>query len=93
MGLEDKLFLNRYRVDSVPHIQIKDAQCCLQCARHQCTLICPVDVYKWDAHQQKIVVGWENCVETGACLVACNEFNNINMTYPRGGYGISYQFG
>jgi len=93
MKIEDKLFLNRYRVDTTPHLQIKDPAVCLRCAHRQCTLVCPVDVYRWDDGQKKIVVGWENCVETGTCLVACNEFDNIAMTYPRGGFGISYRYG
>lgn len=93
MRIEDKLFLNAYRVDTTPHISIKDPSTCLQCKDHQCTLICPVDVYKWDENQKKIVVGWENCFETGTCLVACNEFDNIDMTYPRGGYGIRFKYG
>ncbi len=93
MRLEDKLFLNHYRVDSIPHIKIKDPEACLKCERHQCTVICPANVYKWDEGQRKIIVGWENCLEMGACMVACNEFDNIDMVYPRGGYGISYKYG
>ncbi|MFQ5949088.1 MAG: ferredoxin family protein [Nitrospiria bacterium] len=93
MRLEDKLFLDKYRVDSESHLKIKDPEVCLQCADKQCTLVCPVGVYKWDEGQKKIVVGWENCIEMGACTVACNEFNNIDMIYPRGGYGISYKYG
>jgi len=93
MNLEDKLFLNKSRTDTTPHIRINNPDLCLQCVHKQCTLICPVGVYKWDEHSMKIVVGWENCVEMGACVVACNEFNNIEMGYPRGGYGICYKYG
>lgn len=91
--LEDKLFLDRYKVDSTPHLSIRDPALCLKCARKQCTLVCPSGVYRWDENLRKIVVGWENCMEIGACTVACNEFDNILMTYPKGGYGISYRFG
>jgi len=93
MRLEDKLFLDKYRVDTESHLKIKDPEVCLQCKDQQCTLICPVGVYKWDTGQKKIVVGWENCIEMGACMVACDEFDNIDMQYPRGGYGISYKYG
>jgi ferredoxin like protein len=93
MKIEDKLFLNSYRADSTPHIKIINPAVCLGCADRQCTLVCPVDVYRWDEHQKKIVVGWENCLETGTCLVACNEFDNIDMIYPRGGFGINYRYG
>jgi len=91
--IEDRLFLNRYRVDTTPHIRIKETAPCLRCQHKQCTLICPADVYKWDAAEQRIILAWENCVETGTCLVACNEWNNIEMVYPRGGFGILYRYG
>lgn len=93
MKVEDKLFLNKYRVDTVPHIRIKDPDVCLKCERHQCTYVCPVGVYKWDENVKKIIVGWENCLEIGACTIACHEFDNIDMKFPRGGYGISYRYG
>lgn len=93
MRLEDKLFLDKFRVDSESHLKIKDPGVCLQCKEKQCTFVCPVGVYKWDDNEKKIVVGWENCIEMGACMVACNEFDNIDMVYPRGGYGISYKYG
>lgn len=93
MRLEDKLFLDKYRVDSESHLRIKDPEVCLQCKEKQCTLVCPAGVYKWDSDRKKMVVGWENCIEMGACMVACNEFDNIEMIYPRGGYGIAYKYG
>lgn len=93
MKLEDKLFLDQYRVDTKAHLKIKDPERCLQCKEQQCTWICPAGVYKWDEDGQKIIVGWENCMEMGACIVACNQFDNIEMHYPKGGYGISYRFG
>ena len=91
--IEDKLFLDKVKVDSEPHIKIKDPATCLKCRHKQCTFICPANVYKWDDQARKIVVGWENCLEMGACLVACNQFDNIDWRYPKGGYGISYRFG
>ncbi len=93
MKLEDKLFLDRYKVDSEPHLKVKIPDVCVECERKQCTWVCPAAVYKWDEESKKIIVGWENCMEMGACVVACDEFNNIEMHYPKGGYGISYKFG
>ena len=93
MKIEDKLFLDKYKVDAVSHLQIKNPSVCLNCEKKQCTFVCPAGVYRWDEPQQKIVVGWENCLEMGACVIACHEFDNIDMHYPRGGYGISYKFG
>ena len=94
MKIEDKLFWNQYKVAKEAHIKIKDREICLhKCKKRQCTFVCPASVYKWDEEEKKIIVGWENCLEMGACLVACNEFNNIEWQYPNGGLGISYRFG
>ncbi len=76
-----------------PHIRIKNADACLRCLRKQCTIVCPAGVYAWDEDAMKIHVEWAACLESGACLVACNEFNNIEMSYPDPGTGVKYKYG
>jgi ferredoxin like protein len=76
-----------------PHLRIKEPEACLKCARKQCTIVCPAGVYQWKEDEQKIHVEWAVCLESGTCLVACNEFNNIEMTYPDPGSGVSYKYG
>ncbi len=76
-----------------PHIRIKETESCLKCARKQCTIVCPAGVYRWDDDEMKIQVDWLTCLESGACLVACNEFDNIEMTYPDPGTGVKYSYG
>ena len=76
-----------------PHIRIKETESCLKCVRKQCTIVCPAGVYRWDDDERKIQVDWLTCLESGACLVACNEFNNIEMTYPDAGTGVKYNYG
>ena len=76
-----------------PHIRIKEPEACLKCVRKQCTIVCPAGVYRWSEDEQKIHVEWAVCLESGACLVACNEFNNIEMTYPDPGSGVRYKYG
>ena len=76
-----------------PHIRIKNPEACLKCARKQCTIVCPAGVYQWDAERLKIHVDWPACLESGACLVACHEFKNIEMTYPDAGQGVRYNYG
>ena len=91
MKLEDKLFLDRFVVDSVPHLKIKDPNICVMCQKKQCLYTCPAQVYKLE--ENKVVVSYEGCVECGACRIICNDFNNLEWRYPRGGFGISYKFG
>ena len=76
-----------------PHIRIKDPEACLRCLKKQCTIVCPAGVYSWDGEAMKINVEWPACLESGACLVACNQFNNIEMTYPDPGTGVRYNYG
>ena len=76
-----------------PHIRIKEPEACLRCVKKQCTIVCPAGVYRWDGPEMKIHVEWPACLESGACLVACNEFNNIEMTYPDAGAGVKYKYG
>lgn len=76
-----------------PHIRIKEPAACLRCVKKQCTIVCPAGVYRWDGIKMKINVEWPACLESGACLVACNEFNNIEMSYPDAGTGVKYNYG
>jgi ferredoxin like protein len=75
------------------HIRIKESETCLRCVKKQCTIVCPAGVYRWDGIEMKIHVEWPACLESGACLVACNEFNNIEMSYPDAGTGVKYNYG
>jgi ferredoxin like protein len=75
------------------HIRIKDPEACLKCDKRQCTIVCPAGVYRWDGDEGKIQVDFLACLESGACLVACHEFNNIEMAYPDPGTGVRYKYG
>lgn len=92
MKIEDKLYLLGTKADTTSHLAILDAAVCLSCALKDCTYVCPADVYHWNEEQGTLVVGWENCVETGACISAC-PYANITFRYPRGGYGVEFKQG
>jgi ferredoxin like protein len=87
LGLEDKLFTVRRRPLSRSHITINH-QLCNDCLNKICTYICPAEVYVWDADEQKIDVRYENCLECGACRVACEAIEWVN---PSWGEGIVYK--
>ncbi|AAT43970.1 ferredoxin family protein [Picrophilus oshimae] len=95
MKTEEKLYTLRYKKDDLPHLSIKDENSCLECEKEYgtpqpCINVCPANVYTWI--DKKIVVGYENCLECGACRVAC-PFNNIEWKYPRYGKGIALRYG
>lgn len=88
VNIEDKLFLNRFRADTDSHLVIKDQSLCTKCKDKPCTSFCPAHVYEWK--DEKIIVGFEGCLECGACRIACC-FDNIDWRYPRGGYGVQFR--
>jgi len=91
--IKDKLFLNSYKHDSQSHLAIPDPDICLtQCHDKPCTHFCPSEVFSWNEQTKKIDIGWENCLETGACRVGC-PFTNITYQNPRGGMGVQFKHG
>ena len=91
MKIEDKLFLDRYVVDEVPHLEIIDQEKCQQCDNKACTYTCPAQCYKEE--EGKVVLSYEGCLECGTCRIICNQSLNIRWNYPRGGFGVSYKYG
>jgi len=54
--------------------------------------VCPAGTYRWDEDERAIRVSFENCLECGACRLACPHAN-ISWRYPMGGLGICYRYG
>ncbi len=92
VNVDDLLASLKYYVDEdYAHLWIKDQNVCANCQNRPCLYFCPVGVYKQDG-QDRIMVGYQACVECGSCRVGCPE-ENIGWTLPRGGYGVAYKFG
>ena len=91
MRIEDKLFLDRFKVDSESHLRIVDGEKCLkQCREQACLYLCPANVYRLEG--DRISVNYEGCLECGSCRIGCRHLN-IEWRFPRGGYGVSHKFG
>jgi ferredoxin like protein len=89
--VEDKLFLNKFKVDEESHLVLKDYSVCIeQCPDQPCLYICPARVYKLE--KDRIGVSYEGCLECGSCRIGCPHFN-IEWRFPKGGYGIKHKFG
>lgn len=90
--IEDKLFVNRFKLGPEPHIKVKDKDLCLKCQRKQCSIGCPSDC--WKINDKGIAeVNVDGCLECGTCRVICDEFRNVDWKYPQGGFGILYRHG
>ncbi|MBI2868260.1 MAG: 4Fe-4S dicluster domain-containing protein [Chloroflexi bacterium] len=91
MNIEDKLFLDRFKVDEESHLKITEGgECARRCIEHACLYLCPANVYRLE--DETITVNYEGCLECGSCRVAC-AFLKIEWRFPRGGYGVSHKFG
>jgi len=88
VNIDDKLFLNTYNADTISHLIIKDEAICAKCEEKPCTEICPARVYEYK--DDKLVVGFEGCLECGACRISCPH-DNIDWNYPRGGFGVQFR--
>lgn len=90
-NIDDKLFKVKYVADDESHITPNFEECAV-CTSKVCTFICPAHVYEWDEEQQKLIVGHENCLECGACRIAC-ERKCIEWNYPKGTKGVTFKHG
>jgi ferredoxin like protein len=89
--IEDKLFLDRFKVDEESHLKIVDGEVCSKkCQSHACLYFCPAYVYRLEG--DRISVNHEGCLECGSCRIGCPHLN-IDWKFPKGGYGISHKFG
>ena len=90
--VEDKLYQNRYRVDSgrshivvAPHETPPPELLAL-------VTICPARCYEINGKGQ-VEVAHDGCMECGTCRVVAEGSGAITWTYPRGGYGVQFKFG
>lgn len=88
-SIQDKLATIKYNCSSKAHL-IVNQEICAKCKEKTCTFICPADVYTLDNTTNEIIVQYENCLECGACRVAC-EKGAISWEYPEGGCGVVFK--
>lgn len=89
MNINEKLSTLKFNKDKESHLKVDD-DICLRCKEKFCTYICPANVYEWDEYKEKTIIRYENCLECGACKIAC-EKNNIEWQYPNAKFGVKYK--
>ena len=90
-NLEDKLYTVKYNSDTGSHLK-PNQEHCKECESKICTIICPAGVYEWDEEAQKLIVNYENCLECGACRIACEDCS-LDWEYPKGNKGVTFKQG
>ena len=91
MNIDDKLSKVKYVTDEASHLKV-NTELCKNCKSKTCTFVCPACVYEWNEEENKLIVNYENCLECGACRIAC-EKKCIEWHYPKGTCGVTYKFG
>ncbi|MEG6586162.1 ferredoxin family protein [Dendrosporobacter sp. 1207_IL3150] len=77
--------------DNWQHVLITDQMRCHDCHDKLCLTICPSGVFAWNLQpKDPILVMYKQCVECGSCRLVCD---NIDFSYPLGGYGVQYKEG
>ena len=89
--LDNKLATVKYSTDTVSHLKPCNEDC-KECTSKCCTYICPAGVYEWSEEKQKLLVNFENCLECGACRIAC-EKQSLDWEYPKGTKGVTFKNG
>lgn len=90
-NIDDKLYTVKYKCDETTHLTPTPSDCA-KCKDKPCTYFCPAHVYEWDKEQNKLLVGFENCFECGACRIGCT-YQSIGWIYPKSGCGVTFRFG
>ena len=89
--IQHKLTTVKYNCDNNTHLIVKQ-EICKKCKEKTCIYICPADVYNIDEATGEIVVQYENCLECGACRIAC-ESSSLGWEYPKGTKGVMFKQG
>lgn len=91
MTIEDKLGLNKFSVDSTPHIQI-DENCADQNLKERLVMACPAKLYKL-REDNTVEFNYEGCLECGTCRVLTGGRIVKSWDHPIGGMGVAFKKG
>ena len=96
LSISERLGTTAFATDAQTHLRLVNNELCLSCAIKPCIRVCPAEVYRWDTQQAgKLLIRYENCLETGACRVACQAMGNRSLIweFPPGGRGVTFRLG
>ena len=88
-SIQKKIACDKYICSQISHLNINQKKCS-KCKEKTCLYICPANVYNLDDITGDIVVQYENCLECGACRIACPK-KNIKCEYPSAGCGVDFK--
>ncbi|HTT35459.1 MAG TPA: 4Fe-4S dicluster domain-containing protein [Thermoplasmata archaeon] len=95
IDLASRLGANAYASDKTSHLSLSDPALCRECVLKPCIPVCPAEVYHWESTADKLLIRYENCLELGACRIACHEIGRraLVWSFPAGSRGVQYRYG
>ena len=93
--IAERLGTVSYATDRESHLTLSDPTLCRTCALRPCIRVCPAEVYRWDTESGALRIRYENCLELGACRIACTQMGNgaLRWDFPRGSKGVHFRQG
>ena len=89
LSMAERLDLVRRKFDSESHITVDQAAFAADSGR-ALLFVCPAQVFKLNEDDGTCIVNYEDCLECGTCQVARRYTRWRN---PRGGFGVTYNYG
>ncbi len=90
VSVKDRLITVKNNISKKAHIVVKTEICDTQCP-HQCTTyVCPAKCF--EIIEQKMRFQYEDCIECGTCLHACDQ-DAVSWSFPDSGHGVSFKLG
>jgi ferredoxin like protein len=89
-NIKERLATLKTKPSKKAHIVVDTAICEQKCPHHCTTLVCPAGCYEF--MDGKMTFRYEDCVECGTCLHACDQ-GALTWNYPDSGCGVSFNLG
>lgn len=86
LTIEEKLYVTRFTPNTESHIKTNQ-DICITCKGKECTKFCPANVFAWSQIDDVLIIGYENCLECGACKIGC-PYEAIEYSHPKPGFGV-----
>lgn len=84
--IEEKLYVTKLSPNTESHIKTNH-DICITCRGKECTKFCPTNVFAWSSIDDVLIIGYENCLECGACKIGC-PYEAIEYAHPKAGFGV-----
>ena len=93
LSVAERLGTDSFATDKESHLRLSDPKLCESCELKPCIRVCPAEVYHWE--EGRLLIHHENCLELGACRIACHRIGRgaLLWEYPRGGKGVQLRYG